>query len=89
MVALKSLWSIAQCPVETSDDNTNLFGSVNMLEGRDAIHSNLDRLERCASVNLWKLNKAKCEVLHLDQGNLKHKYCLGRDRLRAALKRMI
>lgn len=86
----KSSGQLLNVLVETSDDTTHLCGSVNMLEGRDTIHSNLDRLERCACVNLWKFKKAKCEmILHLNQGNLKHKYCLGRDRLRAALKIMI
>ncbi|KFV15667.1 hypothetical protein N340_12650, partial [Tauraco erythrolophus] len=37
----------------------------------------LDRLERWACEKLMKFNKAKCKVLHVGQGNPKHKYRLG------------
>jgi len=58
-------------------DDTKLSSAADKIERRDGIQRDLDMLERCAHVNLIKINKAKCKVLHLIQGNPKHRYRLG------------
>ena len=49
-----------------------------MLEERNAIQRDLDRLERWTLANFMKY-KAKCKVLHLGLCSPKHRYRLGRE----------
>ena len=66
-----------KCTLSKFADNPKLSGAVDILEERDAIHRDLDRLEMWVPANLIKFNKAKCKVLHLGQGNLKHRCRMG------------
>ncbi|GAB0205679.1 mitochondrial enolase superfamily member 1 [Grus japonensis] len=68
-----------ECTLSRFADNTKLCGGVNMLEGRDAIQRDLDRLERWARANCMKFHKAKYKVLHVGRRNLKHDYRLGEE----------
>jgi len=73
-----------ECTLSKFGDDTKLCGAVNTREGRDIIQRDPDRLERWACANLVKFNKAKCKVLHMGQGNAKHKYRLGGERIKSS-----
>jgi len=70
-------------------NNTKLCGAIDMLEGRDAIQGDLDRLERWAHVNLMKFNKVKCKVLHMGRAIPSTNTGWVGNGLRAALRRRI
>ena len=66
-------------------DDTKLSSALDPLEGREAIQSDLNRLEKWACMNLMRLNKAKCKALHVGQGNPRYLYRLGEEILKSSL----
>jgi len=76
-----------ECTLSKFAGNTKLGGAVDLLKGRDVIQRDPDRLEEWACVNLMKINKAKCMVLHLShlgRGNPQRQYRLGDERIESS-----
>ena len=61
-IFISDIDSGVKCILNKSEDDTKLWGAVDIPEGQDAIQRDLDRIEQSAQEKLMRFNKSKCKV---------------------------
>ncbi|XP_031408844.1 adenylate cyclase type 1-like [Meleagris gallopavo] len=65
-----------ECTLSKFADDAKLNGAVEILDGKDAIQRDMERLEMWTHDNLMKFNMTNCKVLCLGWGTFKHRHSI-------------
>jgi len=73
-----------ECTLCKFTDNVKLGGAGDSHEGQNTLQRDLERLQHWVIINGMKLNKNKCQILHLGWSNIGHKHKLGEEWLESS-----